>query len=244
MAPPAADRWIASSWFRQEWRDDPPVPLRPGQAAQIIEELDKAGVRDADMVEVPAGLLRQLVALAEGGRRVPGARIEDAEMNAAYLVTISPREQSARLRTVEVVPLDPSRPVDPRAFRIPEQSLADAAAVVLARQRAAVRIGDPNDPDQIARVVSSPQSARPASRSRPDAEQLREDVREGLPIEAMAERYSRSKSTILQWLRKARRERPDLNWPAVRHPGVKHQFVARTELPGEDPHQTPDGSTK
>lgn len=239
MAPPITDRWVAGSWIRSEWPDDPPVPLRPGQAAQIRAQLDTVGAQDTDVVEVPVGLVRQLLALAEGGRRVPGARIEDAETNATYYVTVARRDQAAGLRTVEVVPLDPSRPVDPRAFRIPERALADAAAVVLARQRAALRIGDPDDPDQLARVISSPRSARPAGDSRPDAEQLREDVRAGLPIAAIAERYDRSKSTVLQWLRKARRERPDLDWPAVRHPGVKHKFTPRTELPGDGPHQTP-----
>lgn len=188
--------WELATWRRTEGAPDRlPRRLRAELAAEVTDVPDDA------QVILTAGMLRSLLAAHEEPQATHGASIYDPDRRVTYFATIHRAEGQAWLRTVEVVPHD-ERP-HPDVFRVPASAVAAAAARVLAEQAAA---GDPDDV-----VIWGDRVPPPGT---PSAEELREFVRRGETRQTLAALFDKSVSRVDDWLREARRDRPDLDWPA------------------------------
>lgn len=166
-------------------------------------------------------MLRLLVDNARPAPRTPGAVVVDQARGARYRATVQPGDGEVQLSSVEVLPAEPGGTLSARALQVPGQHLADAVAAYLARQAAAEARSRESGGD--GRTVLLNATVRRTAAA-PSAEELRELVREGLKRTTIAERYDRSPSTVDQWLRVARRDRPDLDWPPRRRgpqPGTR-----------------------
>jgi hypothetical protein len=167
---------------------------------------------DEREVTVTVGLLRSLLEAHEALPSEPGAAIRDEVAQVTYNVTVGRAPGKAWLRTVEIVP-DSDDP-DPRVFRVPVRRLAELAAEVLALEDGEASL--------IFNVPEVGENAPP-----PDAEELAALIRERIGRQKIADQYGKSLSRVDEWLRLARRERPDL-------------FPARTRGPRP---KTPDAPT-
>lgn len=158
-----------------------------------------------------------------GRVRVKGAEVIDHATGALYRVTIGRGEGRVWVRTIEVEPL--SGTVDPAALRrIPLASLATYVALFL----------DQREDEELARHTGGGKPSRSslvfgaAGRGvlRPDAlergtvpepAEVARLLREGHTRRTLAQLYSRSPSTVSDWIGRAYREVPKMMPP--RHPG-------------------------
>ncbi|MDO5495923.1 MAG: hypothetical protein Q4G64_09430 [bacterium] len=189
------DSYTGASWLRVESKDQRDA-LPPKQRAAMLADLD--GVPDSAPVAVRADTLRTLLACQAPPTSTRGASIRNESRGVTYLATVARGTDGVHLRSVEVVP--DHVPADPRVWRIPERILTETTAEVLALEAAS---GDAAD--SFAWGVDWPDPDRP-----PSAEELAELVNASVTRHAIAERYGRALNTVDQWLRVARRERPEL----------------------------------
>lgn len=158
-------------------------------------------------------------------RRHPGAEVHDPDRRVTYRVSVGVRDGRAVVRTLEIEPDDDTTPVDVAMLRVPVDALARFVQVFLAEHESAgggffmVRPGGISLPDD----VPTPEEIA-ALRSR------------GVSREDIAKQYSRSLSTVDDWIGRAYREVPDLMPPRRRGPRPK------TSEPTTGPDQ-PDGPT-
>lgn len=211
MAPPLTDGWTLWPWSRQDDQIREPDPIPDGLLEDLEDQL--ATAKRGDSVQVPAWVLQLLVDNARPAARTPGAVIVDKARGAQYRATVQTGDGEVQLTSVEVLPAEPGGTLSTRALQVPGQHLADAVASYLARQAAAEARSRTEGGSGKAVLMAASVRRKAAA---PSAEELRELVREGLNRTAIAERYDRSASTVDQWLRVARRDRPDLEWPARR----------------------------
>ncbi|MCV7700722.1 helix-turn-helix domain-containing protein [Micrococcus luteus] len=199
--------WSVWGWSRHEEAELPPAgapdPLRPDVRAEIWATLAEAG--DDDTVELPAWALRSLMAETEpSGRDVPGVLITDDQRGVHYRATIHDDGREATLRTLEVAPTD--LPADEALFQPPVRSIVRAADRFLRAQRMDAEEG-------VALVAQRDEPARPSRRRRPDDGTLCEHLNARMNRDEIAERYGVSPNTVDQWLRRGRKNSPDLPWP-------------------------------
>lgn len=207
------DRYRAASWRRYVGGEREPAPLPPGFLDEVRERL--AGLDDDDDVtlELRAGVLRQIVEHLQpepASSYERGAEVHDEEAGVTYRATIG-RDRGRRwLRTVEVIPDDIAAP-EQRVFRVPTNVVAALVAEVHAAEAGEARtdaelrmtFGDSS-------VVFGVRHAPPEPSSVPTAEQLARLMHDGLNRREIAGYFGRSVNTVDQWLRRARREQPDL----------------------------------
>jgi hypothetical protein len=164
-----------------------------------------AGCPDDQPVTISADLLRSLLAAHDRAPSEHGASIRDDRAGVTYNVTIGREPGRAWLRTVEILP-DAAEP-DPRVFRVPVRRLADLGAEVLALEG--------GEDEVLVFAVPEPGEKVPPP---PDADELAALIRARVSRQKIADRYGRSPSRVDEWLRVARRERPDLFPPRTRGP--------------------------
>lgn len=212
--------WRMGSWERPQDGSPDRIPRR------VYEELSREleGAPDDQPVQgVTAGMMRALLAPHERRPGTLGATITDLDKRVTYRATIGRAEGQSWIRTVEVIPHD-DRP-DPSVFRIPHGAIADRTAEVLNVQAAVAGEGDPRDV-----LIWGTRGPRPGI---PTPEELRELVRQGLTRKAISELYKdKSLSRVDDWLREARAERPDLDWPPRRRGPKPGQ--TKTQERGQD----------
>lgn len=202
---PIHDSWTLSTWQRAV--SEPERISRP-LLASLRGKL--ADAPDDAEVTLTVGTVRALLAAHERPEVERGVRIDDDRRRCTYRVALGRGDGRRWLQHVEVTPWD-DRP-DPAAFRLPPRDLASAAARVLAEQEGT----DPSDPAGV--LIFGDRVPGKA----PDPEELADLVRGGMPREEIARAYGRSLSRVHQWIRQARRDRPEL-------------FPARTRGPAPRP---------
>ncbi|PRB04970.1 hypothetical protein CQ047_16050 [Microbacterium sp. MYb72] len=210
-----SDQWDASTWSRPTDGIDGGRFNLYGLRSLLRDALDEASDLPDDAPGPTIGDLREWWSrtAVESDR---GAEIVNPAGSAIYRVTLDPRPGSAELRTVEVIATGDN--TDPSIFRVPVGTLAAQARAVLAL------------PADIVIGARGP--------ARPTAETLAEHARDRIPRSKIAERYDRKVATVDQWMREARRERPDLDWPERRRgPSPRAQTPPATagENRGESP---------
>lgn len=179
-----------------------------------------ANLSDGGSVSISAGVLRALLQHTEPQRATAGAAIRNDGRGVTYFVTVDRQGAEVHLRTVEVVP--DRAPADPRVWRIPERVLADTAAEVLALEDSS---GDPEH--TLVWGVDWPDPDRP-----PNAEELAQLINSKVTRKVIAKRYGRALGTVDQWLRVARKERPDLFPPRTRGPRPEQETPEAQGAPG------------
>lgn len=194
---------IREGWMLSTWERELPIEgnrIMPRRRAELAAKI--ADASDGSGVRLSAGELRKLLAAYDRPYE-RGARIEGTGENAGviYLATID-AERPGRLRTVEVIATD--HPPDPKAFRVPVRLLEDLTRYVLTMQDE-VTADDPRDVVFVEWDV--PRDGIPT----PEA--LHELQTQGVTAGGIGKLYSRSETRVFQWLRSARQERPDLDWP-------------------------------
>lgn len=198
---PIHSSWKLGTWWKV---DGEPERLSPSLVADLTAKI--AHSADDQRVVVTAGMLRALLAAHERTEQTRGAEIVDPERRVTYRATVGRGEGRAWLRTVEVIPHDEEP--DPKVFRVPVQAVADMTALILAQQ---------GESDSVFIMGETP-----PREGQPDAEQLAALLHQGETRRTLAARFDKSVSRVDDWLRLARRERPDLDWPARRR-GPKPQ---------------------
>ncbi len=188
-----SDRWEASTWSRPTDGIDGGKFRLAALRTLLRDALADAAELPDDAPGPPIGELRQWWERTEVTLE-SGAEIVNPSGTAVYRVTLDPRPGAVELRTVEVIGTGEN--ADPNIFRVPVSTLAAQARAVLSLP-ADIVIGARSQP-------------------RPSAEELAQLARDRIPRSKIAERYDRKVATVDQWMREARRERPDLDWPERR----------------------------
>lgn len=212
MAPPITDGWTLWPWSRVDPDAPEPDPIPEGLLDDIEARL--AGHRGrGDTVKLPSWVVQLLVDNARPAPMTAGAVVVDTVRGAQYRATIQRSEGVAQLASVEVSPIEPGATLPAGTFRVPGKHIADAVSGFLAQRAAAEARSRQSGGDGGSVLFNATVRKESAT---PTAEELRELVRAGLNRGAIASRYGRAISTVDQWLRKARRDRPDLDWPERR----------------------------
>lgn len=204
MAPPISDRWAGNCSL---WRCEvgSPERIRPRLLADLLRDLE--GVPgDSEVTGLTVDGLRELLAAHKRPPVELGAEITDPERRVTYRCLIGRGEGRVWLKHCEVIPheADP----DPAIWRIPAQALADATALELAR---AVDTAEGGDTSGV--VIwgdTIPEGGKPTP------EDLSAMLARGETRKTIAKWFGRSESRVDDWLRIARRDRPDLPWPERR----------------------------
>lgn len=209
--------WDVWRWERVE-NDDLPASAPPPLSEEVRSELwdQLARMEDHDDVTIPAWVLRSLMAGTEfHGRKVTGAWMHDESRGVNYRATIHTDGPEARLRTLEIEPLRDD--VDESVFQPPVKSIVRTVRRHLrererTEQSGAIYLGRLGEP------------TRPGTSARPTNDVLcRHLAEDGWTRTDIAEEYGVSPGAAGQWLRRARKESPELPWPPRARPGVKAQ---------------------
>lgn len=205
----------------------PPERLPP----KLRDELSRAvaDAPDAQPVQLRADLVRALLRAHEPGPTEAAVTIRDEQRRVTYVARVSTGQDGrVWLAGVRVEPDDSDQAEpDPRVWRVPARELAALAAEALAVHALAA------EPEHtVTAGVALPDPDAP-----PDAAELAALVRAGVRRQAIAERYGRSLSRVDDWLRLARRERPELFPPRRRGPKPKPPGGDNSQ-PGNPPRHT------
>lgn len=193
---PTKHEWERSSWTRPA---DGTALRQHALRAWLIEQTE--GLADDAAVPFTLAELREVLTVSKPSPGTRGARLRDKGRGVVYNVTIDPTLGSVGLRTVEIV----TKGTDDRAvFRVPVAELIREAAAVQAFEAAHA-----DDDSRPAIVIG-------AKGGSPTPETLLTLIRGGVSRAEIATRYERSVGRVDQWLREARDERPDLDWPETR----------------------------
>lgn len=174
---------------------------------KAIAELCEDALSSNKTSDSHRAILQQIKDFATAPEPIEGVSLRDQEFRVTYNVLFDDSEDRD-IASVEVVG-EPS--TDPRAWRIPKAELRRQAALFQARQQLS---------DEI-EIVS-----RPPTKS--TDERLFELVQVGADRKLIAETLGRSVSRVDQLLREARKRRPDLPWPEVRHSPKKEAKKSKT----------------
>jgi len=196
-------RYEQWSWTREGSRDLSVLP-RYIRSALESDDGDTA-------VTLKMSQLRQLLGMDRDER---GAIITDHQLGVTYRATISTEHVGVpRLASLEIEGLDLAQ--HPKGFRVPVQTVAEITAAELAR---------PAD------TFTWDMDAKPRG-ERPEPEELLALVQRGEGNAKIAAKYQRPIDTVNRWLREARRDHPELAWPARRR-GPAPQTPDANPAPG------------
>lgn len=201
--------WSVWRWARHEDDGEPitsaPPPLTPEARRALLEQLK--GRHDDDTAEVPVWALLALMAETEPrGRTVPGVWIQDDGRGVNYRATIHEAGADSRLRTLEIEPTRDD--ADETVFHPPVKSIIRTARRHL-RERERIESAD-----GVLFLGSPAEPTRPGHSRRPSDEVLCAHLREdGWTRSDIADEYGVSPGAAGQWLRRARKNSPELPWP-------------------------------
>lgn len=205
MTPAVQTNWKLWPWSAHSADDEALQEASLLDAATVEGMFAKIADVPADataIVKINAGMLRTLLAAHHRSATVRGAEITDPDRRVSYRATIGRGDGRVWLRSVEIIPDDPDP--DARVWRVPHQAIAEAVALQLAEEdRVAANGWFQVGPNRIGDGIPTP-------------EELAELLRRGENRHTIAARYDRSTSRVDDWLRAARRDRPDLDWPRRR----------------------------
>lgn len=182
-----------------------PADIRPDVLRDLLDAL--ADAPDDGKAQVRVGLLRELVQAALADVDDPGtlgASIHDHDQRTTYRATVGRGEGAVWLESLQIEHTD-GRPVDRADLRrVPVQQIAEATAQC---------IEENSEPGVL--VVRDGELELDADRrtDMPSSEELAALMREGHNRRTLAVRYSRSLSTVDDWIGRARREVPELMPP-------------------------------